>query len=38
MQTLARVHTRRDSLDNVRGDSIGTVAGVLARAAEALAR
>jgi hypothetical protein len=38
MQTLARVHTRADSLDNVRGDSIGTVAGVLARAAEALAR
>jgi hypothetical protein len=38
MRTLGRVHTRRDSLDNLRGESIGTVAGVLARAAEALAR
>jgi len=38
MRTLARVHTRRDSLDNLRGVSIDSVAGVLARAAEALAR
>jgi hypothetical protein len=38
MRTLGRVHTRSDSLDHLRGDSIETVAGVLARAAEALAR
>jgi Peptidase family M28 len=38
MRTLGRVHTRRDSLDNLRGVSIGSVASVLARAAEALAR
>jgi len=37
-RTLARVHTRRDSLDNLRGASIDSVAGVLARAAEALAQ
>ncbi|HKH93273.1 MAG TPA: M28 family peptidase [Gemmatimonadaceae bacterium] len=38
MRTLARVHTRRDSLDHLRGDSIDSVGGVLARAAEALTR
>jgi Zn-dependent M28 family amino/carboxypeptidase len=38
MQTLARVHTPSDSLEQLRGRSIGPVAVVLARAAEALAR
>jgi hypothetical protein len=38
MQTLARVHTRGDSLDALRGRQIEPVARVLARAAEALAR
>jgi hypothetical protein len=38
MQTLARVHTRGDSLDALRGRHIEPVARVLARAAEALAR
>ena len=35
--TLRRVHTRRDSLAALRGDGIAEVAGVLRRAAEALA-
>lgn len=38
MRTLARVHTRSDSLDALRGVQIAPTAGVLARAAEALAR
>jgi hypothetical protein len=38
MRTLARVHTKYDSLEILRGRSIGPVAGVLARAAEALVR
>ncbi|MDB4882856.1 MAG: hypothetical protein JWL95_1622, partial [Gemmatimonadetes bacterium] len=38
LATLRRVHTRRDSLDTLRGDGIFEVASVLARAAEALAR
>ena len=38
MQTLARVHTRGDSLEALRGGRIGPVGTVLARAAEALAR
>jgi hypothetical protein len=37
-RTLARVHTRDDSLDALRGTQIATVAAVLARAAEGLAR
>ena len=37
-RTLARVHTGSDSLDALRGTQIATVAAVLARAAEGLAR
>ena len=37
LRTLTRVHTTKDSLDNLRGASIGRVANILARAAEALA-
>jgi hypothetical protein len=37
-RTLARVHTRHDSLDALRGAQIAPMAAVLARAAEALAR
>ncbi|CAN5905642.1 hypothetical protein BH11GEM1_BH11GEM1_32290 [soil metagenome] len=37
LATLRRVHTPADSLDNLRGASIGVVADVLARAVEALA-
>ncbi|CAN5186625.1 hypothetical protein BH09GEM1_BH09GEM1_21430 [soil metagenome] len=36
LATLRRVHSSSDSLDNLRGTSIGTVADVLARAVEAL--
>lgn len=36
-KTLRRVHTRRDSLDHLRGDGLAAVAALLARAAEALA-
>ncbi|MDB4893079.1 MAG: peptidase [Gemmatimonadetes bacterium] len=35
--TLRRVHTSRDSLDNMRGTSVDDVSVILARAAEALA-
>ncbi|HMC55660.1 MAG TPA: M28 family peptidase [Gemmatimonadaceae bacterium] len=38
MQTLARVHTRRDTLDALTGTQIDPMAFVLARAAETLAR
>jgi hypothetical protein len=38
MRSLARVHTRLDSLDAMTGARIDAVASVLARAAEALAR
>ena len=38
MRTLARVHTKYDSLEILRGDSIQPVSVVLARAAEALSR
>jgi Peptidase family M28 len=38
LATLRRVHTRGDSLANLRGDGIDEVSGLLARAAEALAR
>ena len=38
MKTLARVHTRADSLERLEGRAIEPVAAVLARAAEALAR
>lgn len=38
LATLRRVHTRRDSLDQLRGDGIQEVATLLSRAAEALAR
>lgn len=37
LATLGRVHTSRDSLANLRGSSIATVADVLARSATALA-
>jgi hypothetical protein len=37
MATLARVHTRRDSLQHLRGDGIPEAAAVLARAATNLA-
>lgn len=37
-RTLARVHTRRDSLDALTGEQIEPMAAVLARATEALAR
>ena len=37
LATLRRVHSSSDTLDNLRGTSIGTVADVLARAVEALA-
>lgn len=37
LATLRRVHTSRDSLDNMRGTSVDDVAVILARAAEALA-
>jgi Zn-dependent M28 family amino/carboxypeptidase len=38
MRTLARVHTRFDSLEALRGAQIDSMARVLVRAAEALAR
>ena len=38
LATLRRVHTRRDSLDSLRGDGIHEVSTLLARAAEALSR
>jgi hypothetical protein len=38
LATLGRVHTRADSLDRLRGDGIPEVAGVLAHAAQVLAR
>jgi hypothetical protein len=38
MRTLARVHTRSDALDSLKGSQIDPMAWVLARAAEALAR
>ena len=38
LATLRRVHTRRDSLDALRGDGLREVSVVLARAAEALSR
>jgi hypothetical protein len=38
LATLRRVHTRRDSLANLRGDGIDEVSELLARAAQALAR
>jgi hypothetical protein len=38
LATLRRVHTPSDSLDRLRGDAIPEVAGVLAHAAEVLAR
>jgi hypothetical protein len=38
LPSLRRVHTREDSLEHLRGDGISRTAGVLARAAEALAR
>ena len=38
MRTLARVHTRSDSLDALTGSQVDPMAWVLARAAEALAR
>lgn len=38
MRTLARVHSRRDTLDALRGEAIGPVATLLARTAEELAR
>ncbi len=37
LATLRRVHTKRDSLDNLHGSSIDDVSVILARAAEALA-
>jgi hypothetical protein len=37
LATLRRVHTSRDSLAALRGTAIDDVAGILARAAEALA-
>jgi Iap family predicted aminopeptidase len=37
LATLRRVHTKRDSLDNLRGTSIDAVSVILARAVEALA-
>ncbi len=37
LATLRRVHTSRDSLDNMRGTSVDDVSVILARAAEALA-
>jgi hypothetical protein len=37
LATLRRVHTKRDSLDNMRGTSVDDVSVILARAAEALA-
>jgi hypothetical protein len=37
LATLRRVHTPTDSLDTLRGDGIDEVAGLLARAVEALA-
>jgi hypothetical protein len=38
LATLRRVHTRRDSLAMLRGDGLHEVSGLLARAAEELAR
>jgi Zn-dependent M28 family amino/carboxypeptidase len=38
MRTLARIHTRSDSLDVLTGSQVDPMAWVLARAAEALAR
>ncbi len=38
LATLRRVHSPSDSLEHLRGTSIGVVADVLARAAEALAK
>ena len=38
MRTLARVHTRRDTLDSLSGTQVDPMAWVLARTAEALAR
>jgi Zn-dependent M28 family amino/carboxypeptidase len=38
LATLRRVHTRGDSLSNLRGDGLDLVSGILVRAAEALAR
>ena len=38
MRTLARVHTRRDTLDALSGTQVDPMAWVLARTAEALAR
>ena len=38
MRTLARVHTRSDTLDALTGSQVDPMAWVLARAAEALAR
>jgi peptidase M28-like protein len=38
LATLRRVHTRRDSLANLRGDGCAEVAALLAKTAEALAR
>ncbi|HEV7992653.1 MAG TPA: M28 family peptidase [Gemmatimonadaceae bacterium] len=38
LRTLRRVHTRRDSLANLRGDGIAEVSALLAKSAEALAR
>ena len=37
LATLSRVHTSRDSRENLHGTSIERVAGIIARAAEALA-
>jgi len=37
LASLRRVHTKRDSLANLRGTAIDDVSVILARAAEALA-
>jgi hypothetical protein len=37
LASLRRVHTKRDSLANLRGTSVDDVSVILARAAEALA-
>ena len=37
LSTLARVHSRADTLANLRGSNVGEAARILARAAEELA-